>query len=361
MKKRESSFKFLAAVIAIAILGVLLISVVNAGNFSVKKMPVEITIRIDGNKIEETNADEITIKAFKDQKIEVEFKAKIVNCESCLDIIRIKDKKIYLLSSTIRKSEQDSGCLARGTMILVPEENIEEFNFVFLSSGKDKYGAGVGDKTIPELLKDWKDLKSKTVDAMITSIRGNTVDSDSNDDSMTTRKIKVIIEETPSIEIKYIEWICEEWPYKKIIGIKFYGASNLPKDTSFDYTFFGSFGETTITEEEVLNNGKIEFSIGIDEKIDAGEYFLKFYVDEFDWSSEKISVTVDSTQPTPIPTTEKPDSLPISRSVSPKISESTPPPTIIKGTKEETEIQGMNWLSIFLAIAATVIIIKRKK
>ncbi len=355
----------LQIILAAVIVGILFISAVNAGNFSVKKMPVEITIRIDGDKIKETNAEKITIKVFKNQEVRIDFKAKIVNCESCLNIIRIKNKEIYLLSPTIRKSEQDSGCLASGTLILVPEENIEETDFVFLSSGKNKYGAGIGNKTIQELLKDWKDLKSKTVDTMITSIRGNTVDSDSSDDSMTTRKIKVEIEKVPLIEIKCIEWIYEKWPHEKRVGIKFYGTSNLPKGTLFNCTFIGSFGETAIAEE-VLNNGKIEFSIDIDEKIDAGEYFLRIDVNEFGWSSEKISVTVDLTQPTamPTPTIEKFNKLPVSTSYSPETSESTPKPwpspTTIPGI-EEPETPGMNWPSIFLAIAATVIIIKRKK
>lgn len=374
MKKRESSLQILAVVIAIAILGIiagiLLISMVNAGNFSVKKMPVEITIKIDGNKIAETKAEEITIKAFKDQKIEIDFEARIVNCESYLDIIEIKDQEIDLLSPAIEKDEQGSGCLASGTLTLIskikiPEENIEYFNFVFLSSGKNKYGAGVGDKTIQKLLKNWKDLKSKTVGTMITSIRGSTVDSDASDDSIATKEIKVIIEKVPSIEIKYIEWICEKWPNEKRVGIKFYGTSNLPKDTLFDCTFLGSFGEITITEEEVSNNGKIEFSIDIDKKIDTGEYFLRIDVNEFGWSSEEISVTVGSTQPISTPTIEKFNKLPLSTSFSPKISESTPrpspPPTTIEGIPETSETPGIELPFIFLAIAVAVLFKKRKK
>ena len=356
---KKSSLQILAVVIALIITGILLISAVNAGNFSVKKMPVEITIKIDGNKIAETNAEEITIKAFKDQKIEIDFKARIVNCESQLDIIAIEKKKIHLLSPTIRKREQDSGCIVSGTEILVLEENIEYFNFVFLSSGKNKYGAGVGDKTIQELLKDWKNLKSKTVGTMITSIRGSTIDSDASDDSMATKEIKVIIEKVPSVEIKYIEWICEKWPNEKIVGIKFYGMSNLPEDTSFNCTFLGSFGEITITKE-ISYDGEIEFSIDIDEKIDAGEYFLRIDVDEFNWSSEEISVTVDPTQPIliPTPTIKKFNKLPVSRSASPEIL--TPSPTAIKGLTEP-ETPGMNWIAVFFAIAAAAFLKKRKK
>jgi hypothetical protein len=375
MKKRESSLQILAVVIAIAILGILLIPAVNAGNFSVEKMPVEITIKIDGDKIAETNAEEITIKAFKDQEVKIDFKARIVNCESCLDIIAIKDKEIDLLSPVIEKDEQDSGCLASGTLILVsktkiPEENIEYFNFVFLSSGKDKYGAGGGDKTIQELLKDWQSLKSKTVDKMITSIRGDTINSNASDDSMAVRKIKVRIEEAPSIEIKRIEWIYEKWPHKKRTGLKFTGTSNLPKDTSFDCTFLGSFGETTITEEASYD-GKIEFSIAIEQEIDAGEYFLRIDVDEFGWSSEEISVTVGSTQPISTPTIEKFTPSPVSTSYSPEIQETPestptptwPPPTIIPEIPETSETPGMSGVASILVIVtvAITIIIKRKK
>jgi hypothetical protein len=330
----------------------LLVIPIEAGDFLVKKMPV--TIKIDDD---ETNAEKITMKLFRDEEVKVDFAAKIMNCKSCLDIIVIdEDENIYqLLPASVSSREQDSGCLISGTLILTSKTKGKYYTLVFLSPGKDRYGRN---KTIQELLENWQSLKGKDKDQIITIIRDNTLDSAGSSDSMAVKHISVELQDI-SINIERREWFYAEWPYKEKTGIKIYGTSNLPEDTSFEWKFSGAFGEISGVDE-IKWDGKIEFLIDTAGEIEAEKYNLVIRVEKFGKFSKEFPVIIKpTTQPAPTLTpTITPKPTPIIRASPTPIlpSENW---TIIK-PHPETNIQ-MPDIAIALILAAMIVFLKKKK
>ena len=352
MKKRESSFKFLAVVIALAIAGILLISAVSA--YWVEEMKVEM--EIDNH---ETSDKKVEITRVKGEEASINFRATI-DCQSRLDIIAIdKDENVFLIFSSDSPGDYRNrdACEIRESFVITPEETIEDYDVIFLSPGIDNYGM---DKTIQELLEYWQSLESKTSEVIIDTIRSNTVSIGGSNDLMTTRKIKVRTED-PQIDIKI------EWTDDSKTGIKVYGIINLPENTAVKWRFSGPFMEVEGETEIDWNWGRnrnIEFTINdiTPEKIKGGNCKISIFEKAEDEDGnliieENILPSIQKTTPT----IEKPDPLPVSRSASSEILKPWPSPTIIPGIKEEPETPGITWIATLIAILIATIIIKRKK
>jgi hypothetical protein len=363
MKKRESSLQILAVIIAIAILGILFISAVNA--YWVKEMKVEMEIddtsQIIGYK-ETLEGLEITIPKNQEVKIKIKFET-IIDCESFVDIILIDGKRnIHIFDEPFWPDREISGggCEVSGKFFL-PE--IKSYTAIIVSPGEDE---SYGKYTREEFLKDCQAIQRKTKQAqdIVKIIASNTVGIGGSSDLMATKEIKVKTED-PQMNIRI------EWTDDSKTGIRVYGIINLPENTAIKWRFSGSSIEVEGDTEIDWNWGRnknIEFKINdiTPEKIREGNCKISIFEKGKDEDGnliieENILPEIQKT----IPTTKKFNGHPVSRSASSEISESTPrpspPPTTIEGIPETSETPGIELPFIFLAIAVAVLFKKRKK
>jgi hypothetical protein len=224
MKKRESSLQILAVIIAIAILGILFISAVNA--YWVKEMKVEMEIddtsQIIGYK-ETLEGLEITIPKNQEVKIKIKFET-IIDCESFVDIILIDGKRnIHIFDEPFWPDREISGggCEVSGKFFL-PE--IKSYTAIIVSPGEDE---SYGKYTREEFLKDCQAIQRKTKQAqdIVKIIASNTVGIGGSSDLMATKEIKVKTED-PQMNIRI------EWTDDSKTGIRVYGIINLPENTA---------------------------------------------------------------------------------------------------------------------------------
>ena len=367
MKKRESSFKFLKVVIAIAIAGILFISAVNA--YWVKEMKAEIEIDDTSQIIgyEET-PEELKITIPKNEEVEIKIKFETtIDCESFVDIILIDEKRnIHTFDEPFWPDREISGggCEVSGNFFL-PE--IKSYTVIIVSPGKDE---SYGKYTREEFLKDCQAIQRKTkqVQDIVKIIASNTVGIAGSGDLMTTKEIKVKTED-PQMDIKI------EWTDDSKTKIRVYGIINLPENTIIKWRFSGPFmaveGDTEI-DWNWDRNRNIEFTINdiTPEKIREGNCKISIFEKGKDEDGnliieENILPEIQKTTPT----IEKFNKLPVSTSYSPEIltpsptQRPSPPPTIIKGIPETSETPGMSGIASILVITAVAIaiIIKRKK
>ena len=361
--RENSSFTLVAIVIAIAIAGILLISATSADytfieEFDVSDYDEVVLVEKTADKL----ADGLKVITHENRKTEIDFTVEI-NCRNTLKILLIEEEgNIRYVSEIFSEFADDDPqggvCEIDGTILLPKTEENKDYYLVFLFSKGDKYKKG---KTITELFKEWQ-FGNKSEKEIVNAIRHDTVNFVSGSgNTMIVKKVKIEIQ--PIAELEKLIEIREEdlvWSNDKLRVI---GTSSLIKDDYFYWTFSNQGDIFSKVEEEVGQNGKIEFWINT-KGIGYGKYWLR--IDTYGHSIEfPINLEPEST-PVPEPTTEKINKLPISSSYSPEIPESTPTPTtppdiIIPGMPEKPETPGINWLSIVFAIAATAIIIKRKK
>ncbi len=362
MKKRESSLQILVVVIGLIIAGILLVATVNG--YWVEKMKLEMEIddtsQIIGYK---ETPEELKIIIPKNEEVEIKIKFEtIIDCESFVDIILIDEKRnIHTFDEPFWPDREISGggCEVSGYFFL-PE--IKSYTVIIVSPGKDNYGTN---KTIQELLKDWRLLESKTLEVIIDIIHSNTVGIAGSGDLMTTKEIKVKTED-PQMDIKI------EWTDDSKTKIRVYGIINLPENTIIKWRFSGPFmaveGDTEI-DWNWGRNRNIEFTINDITPEKTREGNCKISIFEKGKNEDGNLIIEENILPEiqeTMPTIEKTTPLPVSTSYSPEIltpsptQRPSPPPTTIPGIKEP-ETPGMNWIAVFFAIAAVAFLKKRKK